>query len=94
MAPAEFCPVRFASPGPLLPPSPHMLHSAQVLGVVLLLEQQIPGTAGAYLAPCLSFGERPHSIPQHASFMIRSAQVPGFGLTRFMLGMVGAPVSL
>ena len=28
---------------------PIVLHSAQVPGVVLLLEQQIPGTAGAYL---------------------------------------------
>ena len=28
-------------------------------------------------APRLGSGERPHSIPQHASFMIRSAQVPG-----------------
>ena len=43
-------------------------------------------------APQLGFGERPHSIPQHASFMIRSAQVPGISLTRFMLGMAGAPV--
>ena len=41
-----------------------VLYSAQVPGVVLLLEQQIPGTAGAYHLPSpLGFGERPHPFP-------------------------------
>jgi len=40
-----------------------MLCSAQVSGEVRLLEQKIPGMAGAYLASCPSFGERPPPFP-------------------------------
>jgi hypothetical protein len=54
----------------------------------------------AVVIPSLGHGERPHPFPhkKEASAMLTplvlcSAQVPGIGLTRFMLGMVGAYLS-